>query len=255
MPKIGLSRLAPALRWPKYFYQGLNRQYFRKGLSYRPIAYWPMWEASGSVAYDISGNGNHGAYTGVTLGQTGIGDGRTCPLFDGANDYNDIYSTGFRDLLDPEEGTALIWVKVANAAVWEDDTARRPLEFFYWDGAANEIYLSRTATDDQIQAAYFVNPNWDSATYAPLSLTSWMCWCVTWTQTGGTGVTLFVNGSQVAQDATIPAWPGAAVLSSAGTCIGAGSTTPTAPWNGWLAHGMVFDSVLEDHKILDLSVR
>ncbi|MFV1969356.1 MAG: hypothetical protein ACC628_28375, partial [Pirellulaceae bacterium] len=51
-----------------------------------------MWEASGSISDDLSPQGNDGAYTGVTLGQPGIGDGRTCPLFDGANDYNNIYS-------------------------------------------------------------------------------------------------------------------------------------------------------------------
>ena len=44
---------------------------------------------------DISGNGFDGAYTGVTLGQDGIGDGNTCPLFDGANDFLDFYSAGF----------------------------------------------------------------------------------------------------------------------------------------------------------------
>ncbi len=76
MPSLGMSKLAPALSWPKYFYQGFNRQYFRKVLSHRPIAYWPLWEASGSVAFDLAGNALHGAYTGVTLGQVGVGDGR-----------------------------------------------------------------------------------------------------------------------------------------------------------------------------------
>ena len=49
--------------------------YSEKVLALSPIAYWPLWEAAGAVAEDISGNGFDGAYTGVTLGQTGIGDG------------------------------------------------------------------------------------------------------------------------------------------------------------------------------------
>lgn len=31
------------------------------------IAYWPLWETSGSVAYDISGNARNGAYSGITF--------------------------------------------------------------------------------------------------------------------------------------------------------------------------------------------
>ena len=45
-----------------------------------------MSEASGTDMIDAVAAHN-GTYTGVTLGQPGIGDGLTCPLFDGANDY------------------------------------------------------------------------------------------------------------------------------------------------------------------------
>ena len=57
------------------------------------IGFWPQNELSGGVSIDHSGLGHDGAYTGVTLGQAGVpGMGMTSPLFDGANDFNNIYS-------------------------------------------------------------------------------------------------------------------------------------------------------------------
>ena len=54
------------------------------------VAHWPLNELSGAVAYDKSGNGNHGAITATTLGQAGIGDGLTSQGFDGSTSYIDI---------------------------------------------------------------------------------------------------------------------------------------------------------------------
>ena len=54
------------------------------------VAHWPLNELSGTTAYDISGNGNHGAITGTTLGQPGIGDGLYSQSFDGSTSYIDI---------------------------------------------------------------------------------------------------------------------------------------------------------------------
>jgi hypothetical protein len=51
-----------------------------------------MTEPAGAISIDQSNNGRNGAYTGVTLGATGIGDGRTSATFDGATSYNNIYS-------------------------------------------------------------------------------------------------------------------------------------------------------------------
>lgn len=49
-----------------------------------PSGYWPGKESSGTTAYDLSGNGNNGSYSGsYTLGATGIGDGETIVNFTG----------------------------------------------------------------------------------------------------------------------------------------------------------------------------
>lgn len=72
--------------------------YIDKVLGIEPanlVGLWPQNESSGSVSLDKSVHRHHGAYTGVTLGQPGVpGMGYTSPLYDGANDYNNIYSAG-----------------------------------------------------------------------------------------------------------------------------------------------------------------
>lgn len=48
-----------------------------------PVGLWPLSEASGSVANDISGNAQHGSYNGVTLGTASLlpGTGLTSATF------------------------------------------------------------------------------------------------------------------------------------------------------------------------------
>ena len=101
--------------------------YFKRVLAIDPthlLGYWPLWEPGGSVAYDISGHNRHGAYTGVTLGHAGIGDGNGCPFFDGANDYANIYSASLASAFNGAEGTVAVLLKVAKAGVWTDGTNR-----------------------------------------------------------------------------------------------------------------------------------
>ena len=70
--------------------------HFRAGTPYRalviqdkPVGYWRLNESSGTTAYDLSGNGNNGTYTGgYTLGQMGAliasGDNDSSVLLDGS---------------------------------------------------------------------------------------------------------------------------------------------------------------------------
>src|SRR3990167_4218733 len=88
------------------------REYYQRVLNVRPdklVGYWPMWEPSGAVSYDLSGQGNNGAYTAVTLAQRGMGDGRTCPLFNGSNSMNNVYSAGLNSDFNNQELTLMLW--------------------------------------------------------------------------------------------------------------------------------------------------
>lgn len=128
--------------WIEHRYDGLR--YARRILVTRPqnlIGYWPMWEGNGVVSFDNSPNGYDGAYTGVTLAQPGIGDGRYSAFFDGVNDFNNIYSAGLANnnlLLNPGfetpgGGGADIW------ANWVETAG---------DGAlANEIVIVHQGVD------------------------------------------------------------------------------------------------------------
>ncbi len=54
------------------------------------VAYWPLNETTGAVAYDLSGNGNNGTYEGsiVLADYAGpAGAGGSCPAFNGTNAY------------------------------------------------------------------------------------------------------------------------------------------------------------------------
>src|SRR3972149_4677456 len=85
-----------AVRERNFFQAVATLTYAEKVLATEPsnlLAYFICGEASGTVMQEEKNNYD-GAYTGVTLGQTGIGDGNTCPLFDGANDYGNLYTAG-----------------------------------------------------------------------------------------------------------------------------------------------------------------
>jgi len=83
-------------------------------LSNSPLAYWPLNETNGSIAYDIVGAHN-GAYVGnVTLGQPGVASsGFGLPgysaLFDGTSAYVDIPEGPFNIT---SAVTAIAWVNV-----------------------------------------------------------------------------------------------------------------------------------------------
>lgn len=133
---------------PYGFGSTLSKSYMKKvlrpGVGYDPaslIGFWLQNEAAGGVSFDHSGYGRDGAYTGVTLGQPGIGDGSTAAGYDGINDFNNIYGAdlvndngllnpGFEN---PGGGGADIWANYTETA---------------GDGAlANEVVIVHQGTD------------------------------------------------------------------------------------------------------------
>lgn len=87
--------------------------YIKKVRSVRPdrlVALWPQNEPLGHGISTEVIRGYNGAYTAVTLGQTGLqGTGMTSAGYDGATSYNDIYTAGLANdnlLLNPGFETA-----------------------------------------------------------------------------------------------------------------------------------------------------
>jgi predicted alpha-1,2-mannosidase len=101
-------------------------------VSNNPLAYWPLNETTGSVAWDVVG-GHNGTYVGgVTLGQSGlsmpgISSGNSTALFDGTSGYVDIFGNPFNLT---NAITTIAWVKVPatphfSGVVGKGDTAWR----------------------------------------------------------------------------------------------------------------------------------
>lgn len=230
-------------------FAGAAQSYIDKVLSYSPIAYWPLNEPSGGTAVDASGNGYDGAYTGVTLGQTGIGDGETCPLFDGANDYCDIYSAGLDAAFDKDEGSMSCWVKVFNAGVWTDGLERYAFAVrnnwtnkaqFFKDVVNNRVYWHRGTTGD---ISSVLNP-------AMGGYTDWFHVGMTWSVLANE-MKAFLNGPQEGSTQTISSWTDA--LAADECNIGSKDQVPSSPWLGWVAHYAIWDTIVTPAQMLALA--
>jgi len=210
------------------------------------LAYWPMNEASGAVAEDATNNNRDGAYTGVTLGETGIGDGNTCPFFDGTNDYNNIYSAGLSSVVSGDTGTAMIWCKVYNVGVWADASARRAIILKYdW---SNYVTLHKESGGLGFNFRH-QSPANENNVYYDVDNIAWFCAVLTWDR-GADAIKAYINGSQYGATQTgMAAWAGA--IGDAG--IGARVTFPTDPWYGWLAHAAVWDIALTSTEVAALA--
>ena len=75
------------------------------------VGWWPLASATGPAASDMSGKGNHGAWSGTKAGTNGYwSSGKTGPwagYFNGSNDYVDVpYASAF----DTGTFTLVLWV-------------------------------------------------------------------------------------------------------------------------------------------------
>ena len=226
-----------------------SKDYYKKVLSTSGLlAYWPLWEASGTTVTDIA-NARNGTYTGVDLGQTGIGDGRSCPLFAGA-DVANVYSAALAGAFSGQKGSLMAWIRVASAGVWTDSTYR--YAFVFAADGQNEIWLRRNSTSNQLYHQYAANNVGEGFAESGLSTTNWLCYIYTW-EAPTPGFSVYKNGVQVGSTQTIAGtWAGS--LGSALTTVGAEDTTPGYPWSGYVAHVALWNAVLPIGEIVRLSV-
>jgi len=214
---------------------GYTPTYTQKVLTLAPIAYWPMAEPSGTTALDASGNGRTGTYTGVTLGVTGIGDGRTAASFDGATSKNNVFSASLAAAFGSAEGSIILWAKVSAVGVWSDGIVRRFITLQV--DANNRAYIEKVAGANTFGINYVAggtakNRNRVTTTVAYFHVT------MTWSKSNDRAI-MYFNGVQ--EGATLTAlgtWVGTIVNTN--TNVGANATTPTSVWSGSLAHAAVF---------------
>jgi len=207
------------------------------------IGYWPIWEASGTVAEDVSGSSRNGTHSGVTLAQTGIGDGKTAGAYGGTNSLTDIYSASLAGAFNGASGTIMGWGKVS-AATWADATYRCIMQLKVND--SNRCYIMRTGA-----ALEVVYEGGGTLKYlAPVihgTPAGWIHYALTWNKAADRAY-LYINGAQFDIPMTgIGTWSGD--LASSASVIGDGSTSHSEPWKGDIAHCLVLNREATPNEI------
>lgn len=213
-----------------------------------PIGYWPLDELSGGTAIDLSGNGRNGAHTGVTLLQPGMGDGGTSPLYDGVNDYTNIYSAGLAGAFSKDEGSVAVWAKVAGAGVWTDATNRRIIHLR--TDVSNRLLIGRPTASNLLQFLYVAGGTTKTVNLTT-SAVDWLHVVLTWSKATDQ-MKAYAAGAQTGTTQTaLGTWVGA--LNSTNSNIGSTDTTPNAVWSGTLAHAAIWTRVLTAAEIAELA--
>jgi hypothetical protein len=217
------------------------------------LVYWPLDEASGTTAADASGNNRNGSYVGagVTLGVTGIGDGRTAMRCAGttnvmtgnasANGLNTAFGAAA-----PTAGTIQAWVRITSSGVWTDAAARYALEII--GTAQNRISLLKSTTSNTITLAHR-GSNVLKQINATLSDLLWHHLALTW-DTAADQLKAYVDGVQSGSTVTgLGTWTGNALVHA-----GAQNATGTSgPWSGDLAHPAIWSVAKDATAIADLA--
>lgn len=227
--------------------------YQTKVLSYNPIAYWMQAEAAGAVAIDeVNSPAQDGAYTGVTLGQPGIGEpcGTTCPFWDGANDYNNILTAALNAAWNGDQSTTVLWARVANAGVWTDGAERYALSIF--TTADDFVRIIKSDVNNRLFFGYRAGGIFVSVNHDGVATTDWMTLGIT-VDRAGNAMMAYFNGVQTGlTQVGFGAWGGA--LRATFNNIGALRTTPASVFHGWEAHCALFGTTLSPAAMADLAV-
>ena len=215
------------------------------------IAYWPLWETAGAVADNLEGTAaRDGAYTGVTLGNSTGPDGRPVPLFDGTNDFVNIYSASLNTAFNGAAGTFALWHKVSGAGVWTDGVARYMVNL---QASANDlIQIWKTVNNNEVKIDYKAGGTLETRALVAHSPTAWGHYAITWNKAGDQ-VIAYYNGTQAGDTMTaLGIWAGD--LLAARTVVGAFRTDAVSgSIDGWLAHAAVWDTPLTATQILALA--
>lgn len=197
------------------------------------VAYWPLWEASGTTAADLIAGAGAATYDGGELGAAGVGDGATALFCDGLNDRVILPAAGLSVLWDGSEGTLLLWARAEAGA-----STGRTLARLFAD-ANNSLIVQSTASGGAgLSASYTAGGVTRTIDVSAALDDGWHAIAVTWSQSGDV-FKLYLDGAQVGATQTgLGTWSGdltAAYLGSSGA---------SAYWQGWLAHAAIWRAPL-----------
>jgi uncharacterized protein YjdB len=210
-------------------------------LALGPLAYWPLDETSGSIAYDEAG-GYNGTYVGgVTLAQPGVtnagfGTPSYSALFDGASGYVDIPEGPFNIT---GALTLAVWVNLPTfpsfcSILGHGDASWRLSD----NGSAGQPGAADGSAPDATSSKSIVDANWHLLVYT-----------YTGTLTGNNG-SLYVDGALVANDAVSTTPAGDSLDVWIGGAPDYGVTYPRARlFSGSIAHAAIFTEALSAAEV------
>lgn len=219
--------------------------YKARTIATSPIAYWMLNETSGTTIVDSSGNSRNGTYSGVTLAQDSTNPQRSpAPLWDGVNDYGNVYSASLAGAVSFNEGCLLVWVKMSAAGVWTDGIARYLATI--WRNNDNHFYIQKLTTSNSLRVLHragAASRNVDTT----ISTTDWFSVMLSWSFSGNM-MRAYINGVQVGLNQTVTTTQSGSGLDN--TLCNLGSFNAGGfVHSGYLAHATLWDNPANAAKI------
>lgn len=204
----------------------------------------PLNEVSGTAANDYSAENNDGTYSGATLYATNAPIPRQrAPLFDGVNDFVNIQAVGFNADFNGQEGSVVIWAKVASSSVWTDATNRRLIAITV--NGTNFLILRKATTNNTLSWLYTAGGTSRSHSIGSQTSTDWFCMAMTWSLANNR-VRYYHNGTLLTS-ATIGTWTGSPVSALL-------STSASEVWSGHLSNYRLYNRELTADEVASLAV-
>jgi peptidoglycan/xylan/chitin deacetylase (PgdA/CDA1 family) len=231
------------------------RSYYETILATEPanlIRYFPMDETSGTTAVDHSGNNGNGTYTDVTLGETGIGDGKTSGQFISAGSRINFSSAATAALFNGQEGTFTCWFKSNSPDDWRSADDHYILYLIV--DANNYLFINKRGSDKKLITLYRANGTTFYHVLPFYQVSGWCHLAFTWSLSDGY-IHIYLNGVEqnVAAAVTQP-WAGS-LRTDYGAVIGCLGNAWTKSINGHLAHAALWTKALTEAQIQTLAYK
>ena len=221
------------------------------------VAFWPLNEESGTVAYDLSPNGYNATSSGLlrsNLQRSFLApDGDKCAQFDGSASYIDIYAAVTKE--PTTIGSISLWAAVPQANL--AGTTKMQIITLKYD-AENYIDITFDTTAYRFNGAYEAGDTLDAVNSGLVynvdggpQFPEWHHFALTWTK-AGEALKFYVDGlQQGSTQASLGTWTGA--MASTTMVLGSSSTTAADQLTGYLARVGIWSVVLTGDEVADLA--
>lgn len=205
------------------------------------VAYWPMWEASGTVMYDLK-NARNGSYSNITLNNAKSPISKNAPLFNGTSGYANGFSAGLAAAFNGAEGTYSFWFKASSTGVWLDNEYRYLLKLAVDANNAIDIYKH---TNNSVIIVYKAGGTSEAFIMLP-TFSEWCNITITWSSSADQ-VIIYRNGTQELTTSTgLGTWAGTIVKNVLGAVDAPGAFWF---WDGWLSHAVILSRAATSAEI------